>query len=71
MPVPRLRLGLLNKALRHRCVPLGFGCIAVGESSEVCREASARLVFGLLDELLHFDCVQQRRGFVLCQRHPR
>ena len=63
---PKIAAWVANEALRHRRVPLGFGCIAIRESSEVCREARVIARLGPLDELLHFECVQERRGFVLC-----
>src|SRR5699024_2752746 len=57
---------IANEALRHRRVALGLGCVTIRERCEVRSEARVVARLCPLDELLHFNGVQQSRWFVLC-----
>ena len=67
---PKIAAWVADEALRHRRVPFGFGHIAIRESSEVRGEARVIARLSPLDELLHFEGIQERRGFVLCRGTP-
>ena len=67
---PEIAAWVANEALRHRRVPLGFGCVALSESCEVCSQACVVAWLRPLDELLHLDCVQHSRRFLLRGHAP-
>ena len=67
---PKVATWIANEALGHRRVALGFGCVTIRERREVRSEARVIARLCSLDELLHFDRVQQSRWFLLC-RHAR